>query len=90
MANPIGHLKLKTEKEFGVPFSLEGVRRLRVRHGFSCITSRPPHSKAAFEAQQQFCDAVTGSGLNILSKGLAMEQVWVFFRTSRGLDNVGC
>ena len=73
-------LQLKIEKEFGVSFSLEGVRRLLIRHGLRYITSRPHHSKADFEAQKQFRDAFREAALNVLPKGLAPEQVWIFFQ----------
>ena len=42
-------LQLKIEKEFGVSFGLEGVRRLLFRYGLRYTTPRPHHRKADFE-----------------------------------------
>ena len=70
-------LKLKIEKEFGVSFCLEGVRRLLFRHG---STPRPHHVNADFEAQKQFRDAFCESASKILPDGLAPERVSIFFR----------
>ena len=54
-------VQLKIKGDFGVSFSLEGVRRLLVRHGLRYITTRPHHRKTDFEAQQQFRDAFSES-----------------------------
>ena len=45
-------LQAKIEREFGVSFSQEGVRRLLIRLGLRYNTLRSHHSKADFEAQQ--------------------------------------
>ena len=62
----------------------------RLRQGFRYITPRQHHSKADFEAQQQFRDAFSESAKKILSEGPDTERVWIFFKMSRGLDNVRC
>ena len=80
--NPIGHfesLQLKTKSVFGVSLSLEGVRRLLNRRGLRYIAPRPHHSKADFEAQQQFREAFPELAKKIFPSGLALERVWIFF-----------
>ena len=68
-------LQLNVKKEFGVSFSLEGVRRLLIRLGLRYITPRPHHNKVDFEGQQQFGDASSISTLNILPDSLDLELV---------------
>ena len=91
--NPTGHfesLQQKTTSVFGVSLSLEGVRRLLNRRGLRYIAPRPHHSKADFEAQQLFREAFPEVAKKILLNGLALERVWISFRTSPGLDNSRC
>ena len=67
-------LQLKIKTEFGVSFSLEGVRRLLIRRGLRYITPRSHRSKADFEAQRQFRDDFSESASNILPDGLDPER----------------
>ena len=83
-------MQRKIEKEFGVSFSLESVRRLLIRHGLRHIIPRSHRSKAEFAAQKRFRDAFSKSVLNNLPAGLAPERVWIFFQASRTVYNARC